>query len=98
MGINRVAFSGRIETLDALRVSPVGVPSVRLDVVHESTQTEAGHPRKIECRMRVVVVGQQARTVAALTAGTEVEIAGFLARASLKSEWPVLHATEINVI
>lgn len=87
-----------MDAIEAIRTSPAGVPSVRLELAHESTQIEAGHPRKVQCRMRVAVVGAQVDRVAGLSIGDSVVIRGFLARASYRSEWPVLHATELKVI
>lgn len=83
-------------TLEPMRMTPAGVPSIRFTVEHRSTVVEAGHPRQVECRLRVVALGPTAEAASRLATGAAVEIEGFLARASYRSEWPVLHVTELR--
>ena len=98
MESNRVDLSGRIETIDPMRMTPAGVPSRRVTLAHESEQSEAGRPRRAECRLRVVALGPAAEQLGGCVAGESVAVAGFLSRASYRSEWPVLHATQVKVI
>jgi primosomal replication protein N len=65
---------------------------------HVSHQIEAGKPRKVECEISVVALGQSSETVAAITLGTMVKVAGFLAKKSRMSLQLVLHASKIDFI
>jgi primosomal replication protein N len=95
---NRVTLTGHIETIDARRVSPAGVPSVRFTLRHRSTQTEAGHPRQVDFVFRVAVIGELAEVAASMEAGADVSVEGFLAQSSSRSSWPALHATDLRRI
>jgi primosomal replication protein N len=65
---------------------------------HVSHQIEAGKPRKVECEISVVALAQSSETVAAITLGTMVKVAGFLAKKSRMSLQLVLHASKIDFI
>jgi primosomal replication protein N len=93
---NRVVLSGQVAAVEPVRFSPAGVPSVRFTLQHASRQVESGHPRDVQVSLRVVAVGDTADAARRLREGDEVEVQGFLARASHRSEWPVLHATELK--
>ncbi len=54
--------------------------------------------RKVECRLRIVAIGEIAEQAGGFQDGLQVEVAGFLAKASYRSEWPVVHATRLTVI
>jgi len=95
---NRVVLEGRVEAVEPMRTSPAGVASVRFTVRHQSTQEEASVPRKVEVTMRMVALGAMAEKARALEVGRQVKVEGFLARASLKSDWPVVHVEELKVI
>ncbi len=93
---NRIEIAGAFETPDPLRMTPAGVPSLKFSVRHTSSQTEGGKVRQVECRLDAVAIGEIAREVVKLTQGTVVNFHGFLARASQRSEWPVLHVLSIK--
>lgn len=95
---NRVVLEGRIEAVEPMRVSPAGVASVRFTVRHQSTREEASIARKVEVAMQMVALGAMAERARTLEIGRQVKVAGFLARASLKSEWPVVHVEELQDI
>ncbi len=94
---NRIELSGVLEDVEALRVSPAGIPSARFAVRHESIQDEAGIERTVQIVMRAVAVGPLAERVTRLPAGTPVTVNGFLARAGRNSEYPVLHIQTLQV-
>ena len=93
--VNRIEFSGLVADVEPMRMTPAGVPTRRFTVTHESEQMEAGLPRRVTCSLRVVALGEVALAASRLEPGTPVELSGFLARASHRSEWPVLHATQL---
>ena len=96
MAANRVVLGGLVATVDPMRFSPAGVPSVRFTLRHGSRQMESGHPRDVQVCMRVVALGETAAAASRLREGDSVVVEGFLARAGHRSEWPVLHANEIE--
>lgn len=97
MGRNRVELEGRIEAVEPIRVSPAGVRSVRFTVRHRSVQPEAGMPRQVELTLTAVALGALAEALGGVAVGSTVELVGFLARASTRTEWPVLHVNEMKV-
>lgn len=98
MAGNRVVLEGRVEAVEPMRVSPAGVASVRFTVRHQSTREEASIARKVEVAMRMVALGAMAEKARTLEIGGQVKVTGFLARASLNSEWPVIHVEELQDI
>jgi primosomal replication protein N len=93
---NRVAVSGRLIELDALRHTPGGVPVMKFRLQHDSTQTEAGAARKVSCEIAAVAFEREATLLAAAKLGSNVKVAGFLAAKSRTSRSLVLHATEVE--
>ena len=67
-------------------------------ISHVSRQIEAGKPRQIECEISAVALAQVAETVAGITPGTEMKLAGFLAKKSRMSLQLVLHVNNIDPI
>lgn len=94
---NRIEIAGTLEDVEALRVSPAGIPSVRFAVRHESIQDEAGIQRAVQVTMRSVAVGPVAEQVSNTPAGSQVQVTGFMARAGRNSEFPVLHIQTLKV-
>ncbi len=67
-------------------------------ISHVSRQIEAGKPRQVECEISAVALAQVAETVAGVTSGTRMKLAGFLARKSRMSLQLVLHVNNIDPI
>ena len=63
---------------------------------HDSTQTEAGAPRKVSCEIAAVAFEREATLLAAAKLGSNVKVTGFLAARSRTSKSVVLHATEVE--
>ena len=94
---NRIEIAGTLQDVEALRVSPAGIPSAKFAVRHESIQDEAGIQRAVQVVMRAVAVGPVAEQVSEATAGSPVQVTGFMARAGRNSEYPVLHIQTFQV-
>ncbi len=86
-------LSGRLAAIEPLRHTPAGVPVIEFRIVHFSRQIEAGVERTVECEMDGVGLGETALQLAGFSRGAAVSVTGFIARRSVKSNWPVLHAT-----
>jgi len=81
-----------------LRVTPGGLPSLQLKLQHMSEQTEANRPRRVECMLEAIAFGQPAQALAALPAGSQIRLTGFLERKGIRDPWPLVHVTEYALI
>jgi primosomal replication protein N len=93
---NRITVSGSLIELDVLRHTPAGVPMLKFRIRHESSQTEADGPRKVNCEMSAVAFDREAKLLAAAKLGSNMTITGFLAAKSRTGRALVLHATKID--
>ena len=81
-----------------LRFTPAGVPVTECVVRHVSEQIEAGSPRRVECEIQAVGLGENANWLQAAAPGALVRLTGFLAAKSQKSRQPRLHITKIEFV
>ncbi len=79
---NRVLLDGEVRGAVRHGATPAGLPVVRFELGHHSTQTEAGAPMRVACRVPVVACGEAAPGEGALAAGDHVRVEGFLAAAA----------------
>ncbi len=93
---NRVEIHGRLIELDALRHTPAGIPVLKFSLGHESTQMEAGVPRKVSCEIEGIAFDREARLLATASLGLGLTLHGFMDRKSRNSNRLVLHATQIE--
>jgi primosomal replication protein N len=89
-------LDGRLARVEPLRHTPAGVPVLEFRLAHASRQTEAGAERAVECEMDGVGLGETALQLAGFAPGAAVSVTGFIARRSVRSNWPVLHATAVE--
>jgi len=93
---NRIDISGVLAALDAIRYTPGGIPVIQFRIMHESTQHEAGNPRRVICEVDGIAFEREARLLSGLRLGTELTIKGFLDRKSRGSGRLIVHATHIE--
>ena len=91
-------MSGSLLERGPLRHTPAGVPAIEFRLGHESEQIEAGAPRRVDCEMACVALGQPANLLAAAKPGDGLRVTGFLAAKSLKSRQPILHVNAIEFL
>jgi primosomal replication protein N len=65
---------------------------------HQSEQVEAGSPRRVECEIQAVGLGETANWLQAATPGVAVRVTGFLAARSRHSKQLRLHVTKIEFV
>ena len=65
---------------------------------HESEQSEAGNPRKVEAEIGGIAFDAQARLLAAAKLNTQLKLHGFLAAKSKRSKKLVLHVTNVEFV
>ena len=83
---------------DALRYTPAGVPHLAFQLQHQSRQAEAGGNRDVEVVMSAVALGDPALVAAKLEKGQAIAVKGFLSRRSQRSDYPVLHISQIKLL
>ncbi|SEO75378.1 primosomal replication protein N [Nitrosovibrio sp. Nv6] len=98
MNCNQTVICGKLVDIGGLRYTPAGVAVADLRISHVSRQIEAGKPRQVECEIPAVALAQMAETIAGITPGTMVKLAGFLAKKSRMSLQLVLHVNKIDFI
>jgi primosomal replication protein N len=65
---------------------------------HQSEQVEAGSPRRVECEIQAIGLGETARWLQAATPGMMVRLTGFLAARSQNSRQLRLHVITIEFV
>lgn len=83
---NTLVITGTLDALPRSKKTPAGILISRFDLKHVSERTEAGQLRKVECNIRVVVVGEPlASQVFNFKEGALLRVQGFLSRAGYKA-------------
>ncbi len=96
MSLNEVVLEGELAGVETLRRTPAGIPLLHFRIVHRSRQTEAGHPRVVECEVTGVALGEAASALAQKRNGDPVRVGGFLSRKSRMSTQLILHVTRTD--
>ncbi len=94
--MNTLVISATVQSLESLRYTPAGLPLLRLQLQHDSEQSEAGLNRKVQCQLAAVLIGEKANLT--LQSGDQIKVKGFLAQRSAKSTQVVLHIQELQRI
>ena len=81
-----------------MRYTPAGVPAIEFRLGHESEQSEAEKPRKVDCEVACVALGAPALLMKDAQVGSMLELTGFLAAKSIKGRNLVLHVTKIEFL
>ena len=92
---NRVALTGRLTEVGALRRTPGGIAVVQCRLRHESQADEAGKRRKVKAEVESIAFEAQARLIAAAALDSALRVEGFLCAKSVRSKKLVLHITNV---
>ncbi len=92
---NRVALSGRLVEVSALRSTPAGIPVLEFRLRHESERGEAGKVRKVNAEVESIAFETEARLIAAAALDRDLRVEGFLCAKSARSKKLVLHITNV---
>ena len=95
---NRIELTGKLLERGVLRYTPAGLPALEFRLGHESEQSEAEKPRKVECEMACLALGPPALLLKDAAPGDMLALTGFIAARSVKSRSPVLHVTNIEFV
>lgn len=94
--MNKLVLSGTVTAIEALRHTPAGLPLLSFVIHHVSENIEAGLKRKVECEINAVIIGDFAK--ANIQLGSQVKVAGFIAKRSVKSSQLVMHIQKLALI
>jgi primosomal replication protein N len=92
---NTITLSGTITAIEPLRHTPAGLPLVRFQLNHSSTQTEAGMQRQVECEVGCIGIGDIATALSTFRTGAAIQVAGFLSKKGRAGTQLHLHVTNI---
>lgn len=93
---NQVLISGVLVDKQPLRYTPAGIPLLSFVIRHQSEQIEAGMRRQVMCEILVMALADMALTAEKIAEGSQVKVAGFIAKRSMKSTQLVLHVNKIE--
>jgi primosomal replication protein N len=91
-------LTGTLVERKAQRFTPAGVPLTECTIHHESEQIEADHPRRVECSIRALAMGETSKWLEAVPLGAKLRVTGFLASGSKNAQRSRLHLTQIEFI
>ena len=89
-------ISGVVVQIEPIRHTPAGIPVLSFVLQHASEQIEAGFKRKVECEVSAVALGELAQIN--INIGDNIKAKGFLAKRSAKSNYLVLHITQLVAV
>ena len=95
---NNITLDGCLLKRGALRYTPAGIAAIDFAVVHDSMQIEAGQPRRVQCEVDAVAIGDMATTVATLRLNQLLRLTGFLARRRKDDRQLTMHVSSVAVI
>jgi len=94
--MNTTVLEGKIVSRDALRVTPGGVATLNLMLMHQSTQTEDGRDVQVEVEMNAVAFGALANEMDGVKVGDSISVKGFLSRKNRFSRQAILHIIQFK--
>ena len=94
--MNSAVLDGKIVSRDTLRVTPGGVATLNLKLLHQSNQTELGREVQVELEMNAVAFGAVAEEMNSVKEGDAISIKGFLSRKNRFSPQPILHIIQFK--
>ena len=94
--MNKLQITGTLQKLEAVRYTPAGIAALDFLLTHQSEQFEAGVKRQVQCDLTCICLGDIALILKEASIGVPIELDGFLANRSSKSNYPIFHATSIQ--
>ncbi|HEX4858069.1 MAG TPA: primosomal replication protein N [Usitatibacteraceae bacterium] len=95
--MNSTILTATIVSRDVIRSTPGGVAALNLKLLHQSVQTENGHPVEVEIQLNAIAFGEVATGLDSTRAGDAISVKGFLSRKSRMSDAAVLHITQFKL-
>jgi primosomal replication protein N len=91
--LNRLRLRAGIVALAALRYTPAGIPVCEALLKHGGAVIEAGLERQVEFEVAAVAAGSMAEQLAAESPGSIIDVDGFIATTSRRSQRLRVHIT-----
>lgn len=88
----------RLVERSALRFTPAGLAVTEARLAHSGTSIEAGSERELDFEFIAIAVGSIAETLGKTALGSELELDGFLAPTSKRSQRLRIHITDYHEI
>ena len=92
--MNRVQLGVTAVARADLRYTPAGVAVLALRIAHQGTVAEAGAERALQFELDAIALGDVAQRLARIDLGARLNLTGFLAPRSRRSQRLVLHINE----
>jgi primosomal replication protein N len=96
--LNRVKLRARLVERSALRYTPAGLAVTEARLAYSGDLVEAGVERHLEFEFGAIAVGGVAEALGAVGLGTELDLDGFIAPASKRSQRLRIHITSYQEI
>jgi primosomal replication protein N len=96
--LNRIRLKARLVERSAIRYTPAGLAVTEARLAYGGAVVEAGVERQLEFELAAIAVGSVAETLGAAGLGTELEIDGFIAPTSKRSQRLRIHITSYREI
>lgn len=92
--MNRVQLSASLAARSDLRHTPAGVAVLELHLAHQGSVAEAGAERTLQFELDAIALGDAAQRLARVDLGQRLNLTGFLAPRSRRSQRLVVHISE----
>lgn len=96
--MNRVRLHARLVERSSLRYTPAGLAVAQTKLAFSGALLEAGVERQLEFEFAAIAVGSVAQTLAAVGLGAALDIDGFIAPTSKRSQRLRIHITSYREI
>jgi primosomal replication protein N len=93
---NSMTLQAVLAAVQTLRYTPGGVAMIDAVLSHQSTQTEAGHERRVEFEMPARFADIAAEKLSRTALGSTLQVCGFLAPRRRGSRSLLLHVTQFQ--
>ena len=91
--MNRIRLQARLVERSTTRYTPAGMAVTEVRLAYRGTLIEAGIERQLDFECAAVAVGSIAESLGALALGTQLDIDGFIAPTSKRSQRLRIHIT-----
>ena len=97
-GVNQLTMTGMIAEAKDLRYTPGGIAVWEGMLHHTSSVYEAGAMRRVEYDVPVIAFADVALRLVKIPVGRNIELSGFVAPRSVRTQRLVVHITEFKDI
>lgn len=96
--MNRIRLQARVVERTALRYTPAGIAVAEAKLTFSGAVSEGGGQRQLDFELPAIAVGAVAQTFGQIELGTLLDIDGFIAPVSRRSQRLRIHITDYQRI